>query len=378
MYRLARVLMMMSVLTGMYCLVIVAVLYRPWGMVLLAAALFALRVGQRRSPLTTLGSARFAERSELYQSGAIGGESGIIVGQLAQGRPRVPERLRMLFDRRIDARALCRSFWLNPKPTGCDVIRLNKAVHTAIFAPSGAGKGVSLLTPFALDCCESMVIFDPKGELATRTARHREKRFRQRVALVDPYRLVTKHPDGINPFDWMADGPELIDDCNALADALVVQKGTEHDPHWNASAIGVIAALSLLVALCGKPGKNRSLQMVKDTFSHPEKFNMAVQALAQSDCLGGIPARMGGQLMHLVDRERSSVLSTTGRHLRFLDSIAVAESTRQSTFDPLDLRRGRLTVYLILPSEHLRTQAALVRMWLSSLMRVVIRGGVQE
>ena len=48
--------------------------------------------------------------------------------------------------------------------------RLSNAVHTAVFAPTGAGKGVSCVIPFLLDCPDSCVVVDFKGELARATA----------------------------------------------------------------------------------------------------------------------------------------------------------------------------------------------------------------
>ena len=64
--------------------------------------------------------------------------------------------------------------------------------------------------------------------------------------------------------------------------------------------------------------------------------------------------------------------------MRFLDTITVSDSTKNSSFNPADLHTGRMTVYLILPPEHIRTQSALLRLWIGAMLRAVIRGGVQE
>ena len=71
-------------------------------------------------------------------------------------------------------------------------------------------------------------------------------------------------------------------------------------------------------------------------------------------------------------------MSTCHRHLRFLDTPTIAESTGTSSFDPAGLRKGRMTVYLVLPPEHMRAQSALLRLWIGSLFRAVLRGGLQE
>ena len=89
-------------------------------------------------------------------------------------------------------------------------------------------------------------------------------------------------------------------------------------------------------------------------------------------------ARMGNQLTYFKDKELASVMTTTNRFLRFLDTLAIAESTTTSSFDPKELRNGKMTVYLVLPPEHMRAQSPLLRMWIGSMLRAVVRGGLQE
>jgi type IV secretion system protein VirD4 len=61
-----------------------------------------------------------------------------------------------------------------------------------------------------------------------------------------------------------------------------------------------------------------------------------------------------------------------------LDTIAVADNTNASTFDPADLVKRKTTVYLVLPPEHVRAQQALLRLWIGSMLRAVVKGGLQE
>jgi type IV secretion system protein VirD4 len=83
-------------------------------------------------------------------------------------------------------------------------------------------------------------------------------------------------------------------------------------------------------------------------------------------------------LTHFKDKELASTLTTTGRFLRFLDTLAIAASTKQSSFDPADLLTGKMTVYLILPPEQIRVQSPLLRMWIGSMLRTVVRAGLKE
>jgi type IV secretion system protein VirD4 len=104
----------------------------------------------------------------------------------------------------------------------------------------------------------------------------------------------------------------------------------------------------------------------------------AINVMCESPAWDGMLARMGYQLTHFKDKELASTLTTTGRFLRFLDTLAIAESTKQSSFDPADLLKGKTTVYLILPPEQIRVQSPLLRLWISSLLRTVIRAGLKE
>ena len=105
------------------------------------------------------------------------------------------------------------------------LVRLTEAVHTLVAAPTGVGKGRSCIVPFLLDCPESCVVIDIKGgENAKKTAKAREQ-MGHRVVLLDPFKVVTSHPDTFNPMAFIdPDSPTAIEDCRALAEAAVARK----------------------------------------------------------------------------------------------------------------------------------------------------------
>lgn len=219
---------------------------------------------------------------------------------------------------------------------------------------------------------------DFKGENFKLTAEHRRTVFGHQIVVLDPFKVATQAPQTFNPLDFIRkDSPTAIDECRDLAEALVIRTGQEKDPHWVDSAEAWIAALIALVVYYGEPN-DRSLQTVRTLLSSPDKLEMAVKLMCSSDAWDGMLARMGSQLTHYKDKELGSTLTTTSRFLRFLDTLAVSDNTKASSFNPDDLRRGKMTVYLILPPEHMRAQSALLRMWIGSLLRAVVRGGLQE
>lgn len=367
--RLCRLLLILSVLVF---LTFVAWLVSLWPWLLIG--ILGLAVYRRRQWWSgAFGTARWADASDLKDM--IDAKEGVILGRIDSPPPPKLAGVLALFSPRLGAAEAVKRFidgMYQLKANG--LVRLSKAVHTAVFAPTGAGKGVSLVIPHLLTCEDSCVVIDFKGELARETAEHR-RRMGHRIVLIDPFRVVTQEPDSFNPLDWI-EGEHALDECRDLAEMLVVRTGEEKDPHWNDNAELWIAAMTGLVLVHGDT--DRSLQQVKSILSDPTRIANAIRLMSESPEWDGMLARLAGQLSHAKDKELASTLTTTNRHLRFLDTPAIAGCTRQSTFDPSELVTGKLTCYLILPPQHMRAQGALLRMLVGSLLRTVVKAGLSN
>ena len=384
MYKLSRFMLILSVVAGLWSLLIFALKLGGLGYIGIVIVLIALFGRRGYQALTAYGTARWANAADLRAAGMLGAKSGLIIGRVMDGgKPPFFVAMRELFSSRVPSKEACERFLasvrirrkakLNP-----ELVRLPKAVHTAVFAPTGVGKGVSSVIPFLLASEESAVVVDFKGENFRLTAEHRRKSFGHQIVVLDPFKVMTQTPHTFNPLDFISkDSPTAIDECRDLAEALVIRTGQEKDPHWVDSAEAWIAALIALVVHYGEPN-DRSLQTVRTLLSSQEKLETAIKLMCASDAWDGMMARMGNDLTRFKDKELGSVLTTTNRFLRFLDTLAVADSTKTSSFNPDDLRQGKMTVYLILPPEHQRAQSPLLRMWIGSLLRAVVRGGLQE
>jgi type IV secretion system protein VirD4 len=97
-------------------------------------------------------------------------------------------RIRDLFRWQVPAKEACERFWSRTKN---GLVRLPQGIHTAVFAPTGAGKSASLVIPFLLTCEDSCVVMDFKGELAKATADARE-RMGHEIVILDPWKMVTE------------------------------------------------------------------------------------------------------------------------------------------------------------------------------------------
>lgn len=295
---------------------------------------------RRRASGTAFGTAQWASERILRREGMLG-RKGLILGRTANGR----------------------------------VIRLAEYCHLLLVGTPGSGKGVSFVLPQLLTYRGSLACFDTKSDLSSITAARRAE-MGHRVIRLAPFQGGT---DCLNPLDIIpGDSPTLIDDARVLAEALVVRKGTEPDPHWCDKAAQIICALLVLVLLRFDDDE-RNLSSVQEMASDPKLLSAAADMLR---ALGGIPARLGNQIGALftgeeLTKEGASVMSHVQRTLAFLDSPVVAASLAHSTFDLRELVDGKRKVSLFfgLPPERLESHRGLLRCWLSTMIRVLGNSG---
>lgn len=332
-------------------------------------------IARRRYQLTAFGTARFAGPADLRRAGMLDAKNGLMIGRM-NASVNFFTRVLALFDPLLSSEAACEQFFR--KRTG--LVRLSSAKHVAVFAPTGAGKGTSCIVPFLMTCPDSAVVIDCKGgENAKLTAEFRRKKFGHRIVLLDPFKIVTQTPDTLNPLASIdKDSSFAIDDSREIAAAIVERKEEKGDGvHFLDNAEAAIAAMTAMVVQFGED-EHKSLQTVCDIVSNPDKWQKAIELMCASDAWQGMLARMGGNLAHLKERELASTMSTISRFLRFLSTPAIAASTRTSSFDPAEIHGGKFTAYLVLPTERASALSPLLRLWIGTFLRAVVRGGLQE
>jgi type IV secretion system protein VirD4 len=311
--------------------------------VIIAVVIIAALARRRwRASTTAFGTACWASEKVLKAAGMLG-NSGLVLGRTMRGK----------------------------------MIRVANYTHVLLVGGTGSGKGVSIIIPNLLSFFRgSLVVFDTKGDLHSTCGKRRAAR-RQRIIRLAPFNNGTHT---FNPLDTIRnESPMLIDSARAVAEALVVRSGSEHDPHWDDKAAQIITALLVLV-LMRFEGEERSLNSVQEIASDPKLLAAAAKNLRE---MGGLPWRFGNQIMALFDggqagmlsKEGASVLSSVARHLAFLDSPIVAQSVARSTFDPAVLLKPGTTLFLQIPPDQLFAQRGLLRCWVSTLARMIGAAG---
>lgn len=147
------------------------------------------------------GTAHFAKKKELKENGLLK-ECGVICGELDTAKVKANQEK----DSSISLKLI--------KPA--QLICHGGKVNTLLLAPTGAGKGVSVIIPTILSYLHSMIIFDPKGENYNLTAGYR-KRF-SRVIKFAPCSYDTLR---FNPVMAIRDGDEYaFRDASTIASVI--------------------------------------------------------------------------------------------------------------------------------------------------------------
>src|SRR5580693_8186010 len=139
--------------------------------------------------------------------------------------------------------------------------------HVLLFGPNGTGKGTRFLIPNLLSINDrSIVVIDPKGELAAVTADYR--RTLGDVVMLNPFDVLGLGSAGFNPLAALdPDSPNFFDDAAALGEALIKIEGK--DPHWPESAQGLVVALIMWEKLQNRDRAN--LENVRLMLTEAEK-----------------------------------------------------------------------------------------------------------
>jgi len=259
--------------------------------------------------------------------------------------------------------------------------------HLLLFGPNGTGKGTRFLIPNLLAIKDrSIVVVDPKGELAAVTAEYR--RTVSDVVMLNPFDVLGLGSAGFNPLASLdPQSPYFYDDAAALGEALI--KVESKDPHWSESAQGLIVALIMWEKL--QRGDKANLENVREMLTEPERVETFTgeNGKPHERITGGLRytatemASDGGyEIASLAARfagrdtnELSSIRSTGDTQTRWLLSKPMRDDLKKPGVDFRKLKDKPVTVYVILPAERMRTHSTWLRLVIVSALRALYRPG---
>lgn len=261
-------------------------------------------------------------------------------------------------------------------------------MHALTVAPTRTGKGATAIIPNLLRSKGSILVIDPKGENARRTAAKRAA-MGHRVLVVDPWGISTdadRYGPGASP-EFLAsfnplealrpDDPELPSDAMLLADALVVSSA--RDPFWDNEAKALVAGFILYLVIAPEEDGQRHLGRLREILSlppSPEGYDAPLAETRDEIIIRMFEAdhplvrQAAARILQKSPKERASVFSAAQSNTHFLDGPALRENLRSSDFRFSELKASDTptTVYLVLPLDRISVYNRWLRLLITSAM----------
>jgi type IV secretion system protein VirD4 len=252
--------------------------------------------------------------------------------------------------------------------------------HLLTFAPTGAGKSVSVVVPNLLTYPGSVVCIDPKGAIAPITAARRQA-MGQKVVLLDPFAEVERAvssrgrsalwpalpPSSFDPLGHLdKNSLDAVDDVRLIASSLIIQEN-EKNRFFSDSARMVLEGL-LLHLLSTLPRVTLG-DLFAAAFDTKENFeNSLLPEMRENKEFAGHVSHLAGQIDKLAGDAGASVWLTLYRSLNLIKSPRLLPAMQPSSVDFRTLKDTPTTVYLVLPAKRLPTHGAWLRLMLGLII----------
>lgn len=273
---------------------------------LVLAASFALLPILIRRP-GIFGDAHFADESEVRAAG-LRAQRGVILGRL-RGR----------------------------------LLRIRGQFGVLLFAPPRSGKGVGFVIPNLLTWRDSAIVNDLKLENYEKTSGAREA-MGQNIALFAPLDTDGR-THAYNPLDFVSKDRRLrVNDVQAITAKLVITP-PRADPMWGNEARALLDGLILfLLDVNRRASLGAIYRMVLSVPNFADYINWVMKEY--DGRLDPVSVMQLNGFLGKAYKEQSGVLSTLKASLSLFANPLVDRATSTTDFDPRELRRRPMTIYL--------------------------------
>lgn len=245
--------------------------------------------------------------------------------------------------------------------------------HLLTCAPTGEGKGRCCAIPTLLDYPGQVVAIDVKGELYNCTHRRRRE-MGQQVIRLDPFSVIDKHTDGLNPLDmFKLKSADIDTDSQMLASMLAEGNKFGRDPFWDNSAGGLNSGV-INYLMTQKPPEMQNLNEMRRLLNNDDVItNIAILLDTEGKKMRELAQQELASFLQLSERDtRPGVLATAQAYTKTLNSERVAKMLQKSSFSLQDFADGEpMTIYFVIPPERVESHKALPRIVLAALFSAV-------
>lgn len=246
--------------------------------------------------------------------------------------------------------------------------------HFITISSPGGGKTSSVIIPVLLEAPvgNSFVVTDPSGEITAMTARDQESK--RKVIYLNPFFADFKKATGLdykdsgfNPLDFVENSLDTRNQSDILAQYLMVTDRRSSESYFQDEGKEL---LSLFIAwiVRHEPKENRNLAYLY-TIIRQAAIATLKKMLDSGDPLLVSDARKFLNIYANAKPHWSGVVVKAELATkRYIPTTPLAVHTSKiGGFDPAILKKEDVTVYVLLPTQHLKTNAS----WLNMVMGLI-------
>lgn len=252
--------------------------------------------------------------------------------------------------------------------------------HFITIAAPGGGKTTAALVPTMLESKHgSLIVTDPKGEITAMTRRHRATV--SRVIYLNPYfkdfsenTEVEYEDTGFNPFDMIAIDENTRANADKFARLLCVTDRADSNSYFQDEGAEL---LSLFITWMVKyePPEHRNLTyLYKILRSSPEQLFKYID-YSNDPVLIDDANRFEAMFKNAPQQWAGAISKAHLATKRYVPTSPLANHVCKSGLDPALLKKEDLTIYILLPSEHIDTGAPWLNMVIGLLGHAVGKSG---
>ena len=235
-----------------------------------------------------------------------------------------------------------------------------------LIAPTRSGKGVGTIIPNLLNWSQSAIVVDVKGENFDVTSGFRAKHG-QEVYKWAPFDDAFE-THCCNPLSYVSRDPYyLVGDLQSVGYMLYPKRDGD-GAFWNDAARNLFVAISLY---CIESGYHLTIGEVLRRSSgggRPKEFWQGVVdagVASNGQALSNHALDALRQFVSNSDNTLTSILSTFSAPLGVFANPVVDAATSRDDFDLRDIRRRKITIYVVIPPNRLAEASLLVNLFFS-------------
>jgi type IV secretion system protein VirD4 len=248
-----------------------------------------------------------------------------------------------------------------------------------IAAPGGGKTSAALIPSLLISEAGSFIVTDPKGEITAITRRYRQTC--GQVVYLNPFfedfekGTGLTYPDtGFNPFDMLVDSPNLRAQADNFARLLCVTDRKESGSYFQDEGAELLSLFITWIARYEVP-ENRNLSYLYELVRNQPKQVFDFMDYVDDPLIGFDAMRFADMVKTAPAQWTGAISKAQLATKRYIPTTPLGNHTSKNGFNPTSLKREDVTVYILLPSEHIQTGAPWLNMVIGMLGEAVGRPG---